>query len=94
MRSNPIICGGLELWLTVCVLVGGNSVKMENCVISNGARIGDKASLKDCELGRNVVVDPDCLSLLLSHTHTSTDTDFGDEIAQLKNEKLVEEEED
>lgn len=42
-----------------------NSVKLDNCVVSNGVQIRDRAVLKDCEFGRDVVIDFDCESRLL-----------------------------
>lgn len=35
------------------------SVKLDNCVISNGVQIRDRATLKDVDLGRNVIIDTD-----------------------------------
>ena len=42
------------------------SVKLDGCVISNGVQVRDRAQLKDCEIGRDVIVDFDSASLLYS----------------------------
>lgn len=34
-----------------------DSTKLDNCVISNGVQIREKAVLKDCEIGRNVIIE-------------------------------------
>ena len=33
------------------------SVRLEGCIISNGAHIKSKSSLKDCEVGTKYIVD-------------------------------------
>ena len=41
------------------MLACSRSVKLENCVVSDNVHIRDRAALKDCELGRDVIVDFD-----------------------------------
>ena len=52
---------GVSRWLRVVrkVLTRSHSVKLENCVLSAGVQIRDRAVLKDCELGRDCIVDED-----------------------------------
>lgn len=51
------------------------SVKVDNCVLSNGVQVRDRAILRDCELGRDVIVDVEseyssCLALPLFGSRT------------------------
>lgn len=62
------------------------SCKLDNCVLSNGVQVRDRAILKDCELGRNVIVDAECTSPL---PRLSNLTNEFESTAQLKNEQLV-----
>lgn len=69
------------------------SVKLDNCVVSNGVQIRDRATLKDCELGRDVIVDTDgqlpfCPSASCSPPTDSPDL-FVPFAASIKNEQLV-----
>lgn len=70
------------------------SVKLENCVLSNGVQIRDRAVLKDCELGRDVIIEADgTSSAFQSHPFSSTADvllfALDNHTASIKNEQLV-----